>query len=96
MVSKLFLALVALFAAGLPILPVAAQTPLAAQVGRPPLLPFSEIKARADRAVGGRLIGTDYDPDSLIYQMRYMRGSEVVDVVVDARTGQILGRRGSR
>ena len=48
-----------------------------------------------DRTIGGRMIGGDYDPESFTYQLRYMRGTEVVDVVVDARTGQILGRRES-
>jgi|GEM_PF-2030797 len=94
MVTKSILVLAALLAAGSPVLPAAAQTPLA-DVGAKRILNFGDIKARADRAVGGRLIGSDYDPESFTYQLRYMRGSEIVDVVVDARTGQILGRRES-
>lgn len=71
-----------------------AQTPLADVAGRR-ILPFSDIKRMVDRTIGGRMIGGDYDPESFTYQLRYMRGTEVVDVVVDARTGQILGRRES-
>ena len=58
-------------------------------------IPYARLKAMTDRAVGGRLIGSDYDPDSWTYQMRYMRGTDIIDVVVDARSGKILGRRES-
>lgn len=80
---------------GFPIVLAAdAQTPMG-QVARKEILPFSEIKRMADRAVGGRMIGSDYDAESFTYQLRYMRGTEIVDVVVDARSGKILGRRES-
>lgn len=71
-----------------------AQTPLADVAGRR-IMPFGDIKRLVDKAVGGRMIGGDYDPESFTYQLRYMRGTEVVDVVVDARSGRILGRRES-
>ncbi len=71
-----------------------AQTPLADVAGRR-IMPFLDIKRMVDRAIGGRMIGGDYDPESFTYQLRYMRGTEVVDVVVDARSGRILGRRES-
>ncbi|QXQ04836.1 PepSY domain-containing protein [Sphingosinicellaceae bacterium] len=60
------------------------------------MLPYPKLKAIADRAAGGgRLIGSDFDKESWTYQMRYVRGTEIVDIVVDARTGRILGRRES-
>ena len=71
-----------------------AQTPFADVAGRR-IMPFGEIKRMVDRIVGGRMIGGDYDADSFTYQLRYMRGTEVVDVVVDARSGRILGQRES-
>ncbi len=94
MVRKLLVALAAVSFGTLAVVPAAAQTPLA-DVSRRQILPFGDIKRMADRAVGGRMIGSDYDPASFTYQLRYMRGTEIVDVVVDARSGRILGRRES-
>lgn len=95
MVPKLLPLAAAVLLTAVPIAqPVVAQTPLA-DVGARRILNFAEIKARVDKVVGGRLIGSDYDPESFTYQLRYMRGTEVVDVVVDARSGRILGRRES-
>ena len=79
--------------------PAAAQqrtwTPLTG-VSEGSMLPYPKLKAIADRAAGGgRLIGSDFDKESWTYQMRYVRGTEIVDIVVDARTGRILGRRES-
>jgi uncharacterized membrane protein YkoI len=79
-----------------------ASTPLVAEPrGRTPyadvaqgrILSFADIKTRVDRAVGGRMIGMDYDAENFRYLMRYERGSEIVDIVVDARTGRILNGR---
>lgn len=69
-----------------------AQTPYA-DVAQGRILSFADIKARVDRAVGGRMIGMDYDAENFRYLMRYERGSEIIDVVVDARTGKILNGR---
>lgn len=68
------------------------RTPYA-DVAQGRILSFSDIKARVDRAVGGRMIGMDYDAENFRYLMRYERGSEIVDIVVDARTGRILNGR---
>lgn len=55
---------------------------------------FPAIKACADRAVpGGRAIGVDYDAPSWTYEFRYMRGREIVDIQVDARTCRVIGAR---
>lgn len=56
---------------------------------------YAEIKAATTARIGGRLIGDDFDPQTFTYQLRYMRGNEIIDVVVDARTGRILDRRES-
>lgn len=64
-----------------------------ADVSQGRILPFAEIKSRVDRAVGGRMIGMEYDAEFFRYLLRYERGSEIVDIVVDARTGRILNGR---
>ena len=80
---------------------VALPLPISAQ-GRPPvqnpvrssMLSFAEIKARADRAVpGGRMIGSDFDDRNFVYQLRYERGREIIDVLIDARSGRVIGGR---
>lgn len=64
-----------------------------ADVAQGRILPFADIKSRVDRVVGGRMIGMEYDADYFRYLLRYERGSEIVDVVVDARTGRIVNGR---
>ncbi len=95
-IGKLLRPLVLLFAVF-----VAAAAPVGAQ-RQPPVVgvgvalkSYSEIKAMTDARIGGRLIGSDFDPDTFTYQMRYMRGTGIIDVLVDARTGKILGGRES-
>lgn len=76
-------------------MPAAAQrggTPYA-DVAQGRILPFAGIKSRVDRVVGGRMIGMEYDAEYFRYLLRYERGSEIVDIVVDARTGRILNGR---
>ncbi len=54
----------------------------------------SEIEARViPKMKGMRYLGFSYDPDRLIYTLRFIKGQRVVDVVVDARSGAILRRR---
>lgn len=56
--------------------------------------PRSEIEANViPRMRGMRYLGFSYDPDALIYILRFIRGEQVVDVVVDARSGAILEQR---
>jgi uncharacterized membrane protein YkoI len=58
------------------------------------MLPFDQIKVRGDRAVpGGRLIGSDYDEQNFVYQLRYERGRDIIDILIDARTGRVIGGR---
>ena len=66
-----------------------------ADVAQGRIMNFADIKARVDRAIGGHMIGSDYDAASFTYQLRYMRNGEIVDVVVDARSGKIIGGRES-
>lgn len=95
-------ALVLLTVGGAPLVSAAGAAPAGAQsrvrtpyadVAQGRILPFADIKSRVDRVVGGRMIGMEYDADFFRYLLRYERGSEILDVVVDARTGRILNGR---
>jgi hypothetical protein len=60
----------------------------ATQQGR--ALPFTEIRARI-RVPGATFIGVEFD--GRIYRLKYMRGSEVIWIDVDAATGRIIQRQ---
>ncbi len=51
---------------------------------------LDQIKALVRPQIKGDYIGEDFDPVTLRYQLRYMRDGEVVNVLVDARTGQVV------
>ena len=60
----------------------------AAQQGR--ILPLPTIRQRI-RVPGAQFIGAEFD--GVIYRLKYMRGSAVIWIDVDARTGRIVGRQ---
>ena len=60
----------------------------AAQQGR--ILPLPEIRARI-RVRGAEFIGAEFD--GRIYRLKFMRGSDVIWIDVDARTGAIVATR---
>ena len=60
----------------------------ATQQGR--ILPLPTIRARI-RIPGAQFIGAEFD--GRVYRLKFMRGSEVIWVDVEARTGRILGRQ---
>ncbi len=60
----------------------------ATQQGR--ILPLPVIRSRI-RVPGASFIGAEFD--GIIYRLKYMRGSEVIWIDVDARTGRVLGRQ---
>ena len=56
--------------------------------------PRTQIEASIiPKMKGMRYLGFSYDPDSLVYVLRFIKGERVVDVFVDARSGAILRRR---
>ncbi|MGB3721413.1 MAG: hypothetical protein WA979_01175 [Pacificimonas sp.] len=57
------------------------------------LMSFGDIKSRVGARVGGKFIGCHCDPGAARYRMKYMRGNRVIEVDVDARTGNILSTR---
>jgi hypothetical protein len=60
----------------------------ATQQGR--IRPLPEIRARID-IPGAEFIGVEFD--GRVYRLKYMRGSEVIWIDVDAATGRVLQRR---
>jgi hypothetical protein len=40
---------------------------------------------------GMQYLGPEYDPEAMVYRLKFMRDGRVVFVDVDARTGQIRG-----
>ncbi len=53
-----------------------------------------DIEARIiPRMKDMRYVGNSYDPEAMVYILRFMKGERVVDVFVDARSGAILRRR---
>ena len=53
----------------------------------------ADVRARAPYRDMVYLGGPQYDPRQLRYALKFMDGSQVVVVYVDARTGRILGRK---
>lgn len=62
----------------------------AMQQGR--ILSLPEIRARIV-VPGAMFIGVEFD--GRIYRLKYMRGSDVIWIDVDAQTGRIVGRLGN-
>ena len=60
----------------------------ATQQGR--IRPLPEIRARID-IPGAEFIGVEFG--GRVYRLKYMRGSEVIWIDVDAATGRIIQRR---
>ncbi|MGQ0659859.1 PepSY domain-containing protein [Sphingosinicella sp.] len=54
------------------------------------ILPLGEIRARIN-VPGARFIGVEFD--GRIYRLKFMRGSEMIWIDVDARTGRVVGRQ---
>jgi len=64
------------------------------QTGR--ALSAREIERRVIPGMRGyQYLGFDYDPESEIYTLKFLRDGNVVWVDVDGRTGRILRRTGS-
>jgi len=42
---------------------------------------------------GMEYLGPEYDPDAMVYRLKFIHNGRVVFVDVDARTGQVRGRR---
>ncbi|WP_420853300.1 hypothetical protein [Sphingobium estronivorans] len=56
------------------------------------VMPFSVIKRRVDAAMGGATyLGSEFNPSSNRYRLKYVKDGKVVWVDADGRTGDIIG-----
>lgn len=56
------------------------------------VMPFALIKRRVDAAMGGATyLGSEFNPSSNRYRLKYMKDGKVVWVDADGRTGDIRG-----
>lgn len=53
----------------------------------------AEVQSRAPYSDMAYLGGPQFDAGRMIYALKFMDGSQVVIVYVDARTGRIVGRK---
>jgi len=59
------------------------------------ILPYQAMRARAqDRAGGGQMIGSEFDPGTARYRFKFQRGNSVMWLDMDGRTGREVGRTG--
>ncbi len=57
------------------------------------ILPLREIERRVvPQMRGAQYLGFDYDPDTGIYTLKFLRDGAVIWIDVDGRTGQVIGR----
>ena len=55
------------------------------------VMPFSMIKRRVDAAVGGATyVGSEFNPSSNRYRLKYVKNGKVMWVDADGRTGDII------
>jgi uncharacterized membrane protein YkoI len=56
------------------------------------VIPFSRIKQRVDAQMGGATyVGSEFNPGSNRYRLKYVRDGKVMWVDADGRTGDIIG-----
>ena len=59
------------------------------------IMPLHQIESRiVPRMPGCDYLGPEFDPNSGVYRLKFMRGGTVIFVDVDGRNGQIVGRSG--
>ena len=60
------------------------------------ILPLRDIEARVLPSMrGAQYIGFDFDSESGIYTLKFLRNGTVIWVEVDGRSGRTLGRTGN-
>lgn len=56
------------------------------------VMPFAMIKRRVDGQMGGATyVGSEFNPSSNRYRLKYVKDGKVVWVDADGRTGDIMG-----
>ena len=58
-------------------------------------LPLSEIHRRVIPAMhGAKYLGFDFDPSTAVYTLKFLRDGSLIWVMVDGRSGAVIGRSG--
>ena len=58
-------------------------------------LPLSEIQKRVIPAMhGAKYLGFDFDSASAVYTLKFLRDGSLIWVMVDGRSGSVIGRSG--
>ncbi|MES2338947.1 MAG: hypothetical protein V4537_12695 [Pseudomonadota bacterium] len=59
------------------------------------VLPYKEIERRVVPTMrGARYLGFDYDAASAVYTLKFLRDGSLIWVMVDSRSGSVIGRTG--
>jgi hypothetical protein len=56
------------------------------------IMQLGDILVLVSPHVAGKFIGSEFDATLMMYRLRYMDGTTVRNVDVDARTGRVMGR----
>lgn len=59
------------------------------------IMPFEAIQRRVVQETPGEYVGAQFDQNSRIYRFRFLREGNLINVDVDARTGERVRRRQS-
>lgn len=59
------------------------------------MLPFDQLQRRVRDETAGEYMGVQFDPAALVYRFRFLQDGTVVNVDVNARTGERVRRRQS-
>lgn len=57
------------------------------------IMPFEAIQRRVVQETPGEYVGAQFDQNSRIYRFRFLREGNLINVDVDARTGERVRRR---
>jgi hypothetical protein len=57
------------------------------------IMPFEAIQRRVVQETAGEYVGSHFDPNSRVYRFRFLQNGNLINVDVDARTGDRIRRR---
>lgn len=87
--------MVALWVPALAVAGQAAPDGLHGRVRDSGMLPFDQLQRRVRDENPGEYMGVQFDSAALVYRFRFLQDGTVVNVDVDARTGERVRRRQS-
>lgn len=74
---------------------VAGPNDVHAMVRAGEIMPFEAIQRRVLQETPGEYVGAQFDQGTRIYRFRFLRDGHLINVDVDARTGERVRRRQS-